>query len=427
MTPASSRSRPRSVAAPPLARGRRLALVALVTAAILYGSLYPFGLQSLPAGVDIAAALWAASTLPPGSRGDLLANLLLYVPLGLFLALLQRGRVALRVAAAGLGGLVLSGAVEIAQLFVAGRTTSIWDLLLNTMGTLLGAGAALAGQAAAGRARAGRAGAYGAGSYGAALEPAAALLLLCWLGYRLYPYVPSLDLQEWRDSVKPVLLHPVFEPVRTLRLAVAWVVAARLLEAVAGRRATLLLLPAVLCGSLAAEVVIVDNDLTLAEVLGVTLALPGWLLLGTLPWRRADAVLLGALLTVVLADRLEPFRFDRVAVSFEWVPFRSLLAGHWGHGLQVMLQKLFLYGCSLWLARRLGVGPWPATALLALLLGGTSIAQIWIPDRSAEVTDVLLALIAAATLALLDGTRTDGTASAVASGTGWRARRTKLR
>lgn len=373
-------------------------LAAVSVAVILYGSLYPFRF-SLEA--DLAGALARGWGQPAGGRGDLLANLVLYGPLGFFAATCLLGMVprAVAVAIAILAGALLSGAVEFAQLLVPGRTSSLWDLYLNTAGSALGAVAAVTG---------------GAGLLTAALdghgrraEPFAVLLLLCWLGYRLYPYVPTIDLQKYLDSLKPLLLAPVFEPFRSFRLAVLWLVAAHLLE-VAGRRFhPLLLVPTVLVGTLLSGVVIVDRVLSLADVLGVAAALLGWAVL-----RRArpfGVVLLGLLAVVIVADRLAPFEFATVGRPFGWVPFRSVFAGHWGRGLISMLEKCFLYGALLWLLVRQRVPLLPAAGAETLLVFAASFAQTRLPDRSAEITDAALVVGLAILLALL---RTEGDAKA---------------
>jgi VanZ family protein len=65
---------------------------------------------------------------------DGLLNLVLFVPLGL--ALGWNGRSVAKVA---LAGLLLSTAVEIAQLWIPGRDSSLSDIVFNTGGTLVGA------------------------------------------------------------------------------------------------------------------------------------------------------------------------------------------------------------------------------------------------------------------------------------------------
>jgi VanZ family protein len=62
-----------------------------------------------------------------------LGNALLFIPLGLVLAL--RGSTLSRTATLAL---LVSGSIELVQLFVAGRTTSVDDVLFNVIGAVLG-------------------------------------------------------------------------------------------------------------------------------------------------------------------------------------------------------------------------------------------------------------------------------------------------
>ena len=115
--------------------------VALVTsvAAILALTLTPIRhritggaheLQLLPLG-DIVESIRALDTrLLLGEA----SNMLLFLPLGAALKLRGFG-----IGATALTAMTLSGGVEIAQLlFISGRTTSVDDVLLNTLGAVLG-------------------------------------------------------------------------------------------------------------------------------------------------------------------------------------------------------------------------------------------------------------------------------------------------
>jgi len=149
-------------------------LVILVAAAILYGSLYPFDFHdagTLGADISHFAGTWNQLAQ---SRGDTLANLLLYMPLGLTVALaVVPGRskfVALLVA--GLCGALLSLAIELTQFFDASRVSVLSDFYLNTIGAF--AGAVLARMTGAGWIKA---------QWPPGSAPAfARLLLLAWLG-----------------------------------------------------------------------------------------------------------------------------------------------------------------------------------------------------------------------------------------------------
>lgn len=72
-----------------------------------------------------------------GFRGlaDSIANLLLFVPFGIATAACMRGRLSPVIA-----GLALSVVIELAQLVVPGRYTSLWDVIFNTAGAAVGVG-----------------------------------------------------------------------------------------------------------------------------------------------------------------------------------------------------------------------------------------------------------------------------------------------
>lgn len=367
--------------------------LALVFGFILYGSLFPFRFAP-PPGDALEAIRDALRPRPPASRGDVLANLALYAPVGALLAPLLPARLgaALRLALAALAGLLLSAGIEAAQVFLPARHANPWDVALNTAGTLAGGAVAL---------WLGREGWHAPGlAAGARREPFVALLLLAWLGERLYPYVPALDWQAWKDALKPLLLTPVLEPARSFRLAVAWLVFAWLLARLAAPARWPA--PLAVLGAVAAEVPILERRLDAAEVLGAGLGLAAWL---ALPARgRGVAALLALLLLAAVAiERLEPFAFAAEARPFGWIPFRSVMSGHWAQGMQALLHKAFLYGALLWLAVRAGLALPLAAALGTLLLLAAGMAQTHLPGRSGEITDAALLLLLALVMALLPG------------------------
>lgn len=394
----------------PFPNGRAAVLAALFAAFIIYGSLYPFQFHALAGEAGLITALTTQWLRWPGSRGDLLVNLVLYMPLGLFLALALRGPdgsrrpAILRLLLTTSLGAVLSFAIEVTQLHISARFSSLSDLVLNTTGTLAGAMAALLMDVAGWS----RLGVVAPSARRHPAEPFAALLVLAWLGYRLYPYVPVIDLHHYWHSLKPLLLAPTLEPLRTLRLAVLWLVAARLTEAALlghGLRGWPLLVPGLLLGTLVAQVPILDSRLSLAEVLGLGLGLLAWVILWRMRHgRQVNAFLALVLATVILTERLAPFTFSADPLQpFSWVPFRSVLRGHWEIGLQAMLQKLYLYGALLWLAVRAGHRLSVMAAALATALLTTSLMQTHIPGRSPEVTDAVLGLIVALVFVVLGG------------------------
>ncbi len=128
-------------------RRRGLVILCLIAAVgILYGSLMPFALNTDEDQMRTKIR-WFLQQWPLGnghvSRGDIIANVALYIPLGLLLALAirprsRRGKIATVPIAAALG-LALSALVESSQLLLDGRVSSPSDLVMNTLGTTIGA------------------------------------------------------------------------------------------------------------------------------------------------------------------------------------------------------------------------------------------------------------------------------------------------
>jgi len=123
---------------PPI-RASRLphAMAAMYALAIAYASLQPFGewLAPLPGTPFWAFTPWSMRA----TRFDMLANVLAYLPLGCFVALLPpRATPALRAAIAALAGAALSAAMETLQWFLPARSASVTDLVANAAGALAG-------------------------------------------------------------------------------------------------------------------------------------------------------------------------------------------------------------------------------------------------------------------------------------------------
>ncbi len=105
--------------------------------AIAYASLQPFSPWIAPAP---GTPFWIFASWPlRWTRFDALANLIAYVPLGVFAALLPRqASPATRAGVALALGLVLSFTLETLQTFLPPRDASLIDLAANSAGALLG-------------------------------------------------------------------------------------------------------------------------------------------------------------------------------------------------------------------------------------------------------------------------------------------------
>jgi len=203
----------------------------------------------------------------------------------------------------------------------------------------------------------------------------ALLLLAAWIAYRLYPYVPVLDVTKYWHAIRPVLLDPLPHGSDPFRLCVMWLLCCMLIEAVAGAASAGRWF-AILAGFiLAAKIVIVDNAPGSADIAGACVAYVLWLLL----FRRAPAR--HALLALLFAAMLVALRL-------------SPSAPH-GLGWLALAEKLFLYGGLIWLLMRAGLRPLFATGAAAALLLAIGLSHAHGP---AAATEGLLALGAGALL-----------------------------
>jgi VanZ family protein len=303
-----------------------------------------------------------------------------------------RRRAAVRqVAAVTFAGMILSTCMELLQFYVPGRDSTLADICTNTIGSLLGAGAGILFY-----------GRFGPDVF----QPirrhqSSALILACWLGYRLYPYAPDTDLHKYWHAVRPLLVAPVLPPLNLYGHTVIWLVLALLLDELCDTPWKRIVFPLFALLLLCSRIVIVDAILSLAEVVGAAIAVLSWVgFLARLSARKA--VIFALLVTLVILLALEPFRFTSTARPFTWVPFYGFLHGSIVVNAQSFLEKTFLYGSLVWLAVRAECSWRMAVLACGSLIFGLRVIQVYIPGRSAEISDLVILLMISGAIRLLD-------------------------
>jgi len=367
------------------------AVLLLVTIFILYGSLFPFEYyERMYPGGPIAYLL--STWRDWDHRGDLLSNILLYVPFGFFgtYALPSRMPAWLRALVMTVAGTALACGVEVAQFHDVGRVTSLGDVYADAIGSGVG------GVAAA--------------TIGASMRwpfvrelaahPAATVLVCMFFGYRLFPYVPMIDLHKYWHAVRPMLVSPSLPPVELARLAIAWLLIAAIIQSLYGLRNFLLLFP-LLCGcEFLGKVLIIDNALTLTDVVGAAAAYLLWALwLRAVPGRFVIMAL--AFAGMITIREFGSVRSAGPQHDFGWIPFAGFLRGSAGAAMQGLCEKFFEYGGLIWLLDRAGVILLVGTVLTAALLFVASYAESWLAAGSAEITDAVMALVIGGVFGLL--------------------------
>ncbi|HYZ83796.1 MAG TPA: VanZ family protein [Bryobacteraceae bacterium] len=284
-------------------------------------SLYPWTLRATPLGPSPWILLTSPDWLRFGLRlrGDVISNVLFYLPLGLFgVWSLSPARSKLwRVAIATLGCTLVSLAIEIAQFYVSSRVTSPTDLLTNCVGALLGA------------------------------------TLGAWFESR----------RDWHAAVIPALLMAAYL-MRSVALPFAPVHYSRYLE--------------------------------IGLFLGAV-----WILVANRGWPRINLIVCVGILSLLIAEELEPFRFSSQTHDFVWTPFVATLSVHGAQRIFAFTTKLYLYGLSLFAVTRLKVRLLPAAISLAVLLLGLELLQTHLPGRTPESTDAVLVILWALVMMLL--------------------------
>lgn len=382
----------------------------------VYGSLVPFRWQSRDPGEALQAfAALLQGPLHIDSRPDFAANLLLALPLAL---LLQGGRRVWAAPLVWMGCTLLALALEASQMFFSGRTPALSDVVAQSLGAALGAGAACLLPASfwlrsqdAQQAWRRRFLIYLAGLVLYALMPldlttSLSELLRKWRegGVRLLPF-QGWAAAPWRELTSSVI------DVGLWALA-AWL-AARAYPRAAGRG--LIGLLALAFGLELAQLLVMSRTTDTTDLL---MALAGLLLAGRLPAVQGSgapvrwAVALALSLSLVL---LATWPWQTVASGAElrarlaaqnWLPFVSYALNQELNLLTSLLRRLFAFAAlalvwrwalqppgsavqrTLWLAL-----PCVATALLIEAL------QLGLRAQISDSGDAVLALLAAAGIA----------------------------
>ncbi|MEO8027638.1 MAG: VanZ family protein [Bryobacteraceae bacterium] len=360
-------------------------LVAVVVL-ILYGSFYPWQFYDRQINGSLFAIFLQSwpHDFDRFTFRDTVVNIALYVPFGMvcFFSIGAKWSAMTRGAMTLAAGVLLSGSIEYVQLFDRSRTTSLYDVLCNAAGTAAGVLIATTFPKAITGAVSG---------VGVAFRVSGPIALLyLWAGRELFPFFPSLSQYTLRQKLT-VLVTAGGWPIRDfLEATGAWLAVFVLLEYLAGpRRAaqigaiSLLLIPL--------KLVILHRTMSGSELAGAILGALLWGLFRRFP-RPAPAIASAALAALVLAQLL-PWRTGTEPQPFCWIPFLPSLSSSWDAAFLVLLGKAFLFGSVIWLWRQT-----PATWLVssfsvAIPLAVTEGVQIYLPGRTPEITDAIVALI----------------------------------
>lgn len=352
----------------------------MIALLLVYGCLYPFNFTS------VARRMLSLPRVP--TIGDMVANLLLYLPIGIcgFFGLTALRATALRGGVTVLLAAALSLAIEIAQAYDIGRHSSILDVILNTLGAGFGFVAAVVTV---------RAAFWRQLDVGTGIG-AAMVLLALWGACRLVPFVASFDWQQVARALAPLggSWRPHWPAI--FQLAILWLVVMRLMAAIGSVRPVV---PAALSFVLllsALRMFIPGHVVSPQEIYAVAAAAACFML----GLHRAWLVAL-ALIAFLVADGLTPYASGPTR-AINWVPLRGFIRSNIELSMQALLFKGFGYGALAWLLGRIGL------RFAAALVAGMAIVfaiewlQQSVPGRYPDITDALIFVAMACILRQID-------------------------
>ncbi len=350
-----------------------------------YGSIYPFDFQFH----QLDPAAWQAfldTCCVETSRGDILGNVVLFLPFGYLgiLAATPETRQVRQFLFVCVIGVVFAFLLQVAQLYLPSRDENLQDVIWNLLGIAIGALLGIPSRQFI----------LKAAGQGAQLHLVPWILIGSWLTYRLIPFVPSIDFQSIKDSIKPLQDLQELSLAGVAYHAVAWLIVGYLMDlGLEGKRLGRLL-PLAVLGTFAAEVIIVYNIVTPTVIAGGLLAIVlYWAFISRIS--RVELPLLIGLLLAIAWNDLQPFIIREEPIAFNWLPFQGFLGGSMFVNAQSASEKVFAYGSIVYLLMRLGAASWISLLAATAWIAGIEFAQTYVIRHTPEITDPLLVIFAA--------------------------------
>lgn len=362
-----------------------LRFLLLAVALIVYGSLYPFQFALTHRAANPLLTVWLG--WPDGLNRyvvrDVFLNVFLYAPLGMaatMVFLRRHGRIVAPLAAVGLA-FSLSLSMELLQVYEPRRDPSALDVLTNVTGAALGALAAVLAERALRRfeQRSGR-----------AFTGPGVVLLLVWAAAEFYPIIPALGRTHLFEILRALIHTRHFSPVEMWLGTAEWFAVGLALETL-WPRLRFEWLAGLAAFSLGAQLIINQRILTAEEIVAAGL---GLLLCYLAPDKRRARWAAWLMGSAILLRELQPFYLLSAPQSFSWVPFAATLESGRDPAVIIVARKAFDYGALVLAVHLCAHWKYPlAGTVLAAALMATEWLQTYLPGRTPEITDSLLALM----------------------------------
>jgi VanZ family protein len=385
---------------------------------IAYGTTIPFHFTS-----DLAFAseklsrvslnpLLSPDTGRRVSIPDVVQNVLLFVPFGIFGAVTLRRRlsVAASVAAVATLALILSTSVETIQLFIVDRTSSFSDICANTTGAIFGAVAGVIGSRFSRSALSGlrRLGLVDVATFYPFMIATIVVCVAAWEPFdftldvgSLVGRLRALHANPWQfdvvsDEGIEIVRYAIFGLLGSLWLRELGVRSAAAVATIGGT--------AVAVGLEASQWIIGSRMPGLEDALVHSAGVAaGVLLSGGWPFGRSTqfwcVVLWVATAAGAALQMLSPFTLVPHHQAFAWMPFANYYEHTSFETVSHTFEQALIYfppGFAISQARRRGAYSWGLAIIATLLVAGPiEYLQGWVAGRYGDVTDAGVAVLGA--------------------------------
>jgi len=393
-------------------------IYAVLVLGIVYGSLYPFNFNA-PDSWGILSDEFLNTLFAKTTRGDLLGNIALFVPLGVVARIIMPAEArATDLVLHGFFALFIAVAVQVLQLALPSRDPALQDAAWNMLGWAIGLGLArLINRVKPVE--------WHPEQQQEWLVPIC--LMMCWLAYDLFPYIPTIDFQGYKDAVKPLLLNPLFRVDSFLTRLAAWLIFAALMSRMWGAHATRRLFPLVSLASLPLKIIIFKNGLNVHVVGAVIFANVLWAVIGSrepLPYAKIALLVIAS----IVVSGILPLEYDlRHAGTFYFVPFAGSLNGSMVINFLATISKVYLYGGLFWLTVEARGSLTLAIIMTSLIVLAVEIMQIFSRHHTAEITDVVIVILVGSIIRTLRPSRRLSAGAAQSTASSTRVRRSAAR
>jgi VanZ family protein len=345
---------------------------------IAYGSLFPFNFSLTEFSQQYSSLL---STKISG-LGDVLANIVLFFPLGFIYALRLRQEETNHKNSQKLvmwsSVFIFALVLQVLQIALPERDQNIVDVFFNMLGFAFSLFSA-------------RYINIPNKYYEVKLSYLPIGIALAYVFSELSPFVPTLDFQEIKNGFKPLFVVPSLGILSELfYVFIMWLLVIRL---VSFQRSTPFKSLLVLwLAMLIAKVVIYSNNITYVDIFAPIFAL----LIAFLVKLTTENVTKSIFYLSLCAFTIYSFSYiDTPNISYtSFIPFSSYLMGNVYSAIQTFIFKLFFFGAMIWLSLELSYSMKKTTISLCLLTFFIEIIQIFMPSRTTDFGDVSLVFIA---------------------------------